>query len=302
VSRILVTGAGGFVGRHAVDHLGARGHEVIAVSSRARQREDRPGVQWVQCDLLAPNAAAELTGAVRATHLLHLAWYAAHRAYWTSPQNLEWVGASLRLLRAFGENGGARVVMAGTCAEYEWGHESRFVEGATPLAPATLYGAAKHGLGVVADAYAQQEGLSLARGRIFFTFGAGEAEERLVPAVARALLSGREARVTHGAQIRDFLVVDELAAAFGALMESGVEGAVNIASGAPIALRDLVAMVGDATGRPDLIRYGALEPPPGDPAEIVADVRRLREEVGWAPRESLADGVERVVAWWRGRA
>ena len=101
--------------------------------------------------------------------------------------------------------------MAGTCAEYEWEARGRFVEGQTPLVPQTLYGAAKHGLGVVAQAYARQEGLSLAWGRIFFTFGPGEAAGRLVPSVARALLRGEEAPVTQGAQIRDFLAVDELA-------------------------------------------------------------------------------------------
>ena len=166
--------------------------------------------------------------------------------------------------------------MAGTCAEYEWGARGRFVERQTPLVPQTLYGAAKHGLGVVAQAYARQEGLSLAWGRIFFTFGPGEAAGRLVPSVARALLRGEEAPVTHGAQVRDFLAVDELAAAFVALLESPVEGAVNVASGEPIALRQLVAMVGEAAGRPDLIRYGAITPRPGEPAEIVADVHRLQ--------------------------
>jgi nucleoside-diphosphate-sugar epimerase len=253
----------------------------------------------VRCDLLRPEAPKELTALACASHLLHLAWYAEHGAFWTSLQNLEWVSASLRLLQAFGESGGGRAVIAGTCAEYEWGIERRFVEGQTAMVPRTLYGAAKHGLGLVADAYARQEGLSLAWGRIFFTFGPGEAPGRLVPSVARALLRGEEAPVTHGEQIRDFLAVDELAAAFAALLESPVEGPVNVASGDPIKLRQLVAMIGEAAGRPDLIRYGAITPRPGEPAEIVADVHRLHDEVGWSPRKGLAESIARTVGWWR---
>ena len=84
-----------------------------------------------------------------------------------------------------------------------------------------------------------------------------------------------------------------------ALLNSPVEGAVNVASGEPIAVRQLVAMVGEAAGRPDLIRYGAITPRPGEPAEIVADVHRLREEVGWRPREDLVDSIGRTVRWWR---
>jgi nucleoside-diphosphate-sugar epimerase len=299
MSAVLVTGATGFVGRHAVDALVARGHEVVAVTSREAGEESRPGVRWIRTDLLEPGAAGELTAAAPSAQLLHLAWYAEHGAFWRSPRNLQWVGASLELLRAFSEAGGARAVVAGTCAEYAWGLQGRCVEGRTPTAPATLYGAAKDGLRVVAEAYAGQQGLSLAWGRIFFTFGPEEPAGRLVPSVARALLSGEPAPVTHGEQIRDFLAVDELGDAFAALLDSSVQGPVNLASGEPIALRDLVAMVGEATGRPELIRYGALAARPDEPAAIVGDVARLRQEVGWQPRAPLGDGLRRAVQWWR---
>jgi nucleoside-diphosphate-sugar epimerase len=299
MSRVLLTGARGFVGSHVVESLVARGHDVLAVSSRAPQYEPRPSVRWLQCDLLRPQTAEELVRGSGATHLIHLAWYAEHGSFWTSIQNLEWVSASLRLLRAFAQAGGRRATVAGTCAEYAWGLDGPCVERETPLAPATLYGAAKHGLNVVAEAYARQEGLSLAWGRVFFCFGPGEAPGRLLPSVARALLRGEEAPVTPGDQLRDFLPVSELADAFASLLDSEVEGPVNLASGEPVTLRELVAMVGEAAGHPELIRYGALAPRPGEPREIVAAVDRLRDEVGWRPTESLSDGVARAVEWWR---
>ena len=108
--------------------------------------------------------------------------------------------------------------------------------------------------------------------------------------------------MTHGTQVRDFLAVEELGDAFAALLDSEVEGPVNVASGEPIALRELVELVAQATGRPELVRLGAVEPRPGEPAELVADVARLADEVGWRPREPLAAGVERAVAWWREQA
>ena len=197
---------------------------------------------------------------------MHLAWYAEHGSFWTAPENLDWVGATLALLRAFREAGGERAVVAGSCAEYAWDGEGRCIEGTTPLRPATLYGAAKHAAHVAAEAYASQEGLSLAWGRIFFSFGPGEAPGRLIPSVAGALLRGEEAPVTGGEQVRDFLAVEELGDAFAALLDSDVEGAVNVASGRGAPVRDLVAMVARAAGGEDLVRYGALPPAPGDPA------------------------------------
>jgi nucleoside-diphosphate-sugar epimerase len=295
VSRVLVTGATGYVGRPVVDALRRRGHDVVATSSRG-------GPGTVRADLLAPGGPAALVAEAGADHLVHLAWYAEHGRFWTAPENLDWVGATLALLRAFRGAGGRRAVVAGTCAEYAWDGDEPLVEGATPLRPATLYGAAKHAAHVAAEAYARQEGLSLAWGRIFFSFGPGEAPGRLIPAVAAALLRGEEAPVTSGEQVRDFIAVQELADGFGALLDSNVEGAVNVASGRGVPVRDVVAMVGRAAGREELVRYGALPSRPGDPPSVVADVRRLRDEVGWAPREPLEAGIARAVAALRGAA
>jgi nucleoside-diphosphate-sugar epimerase len=290
VSRVLVTGATGFVGRHALEPLRARGLDVVSAS-----RAD--GV-----DLLEPGAAERFVRRVRPTHLLHMAWYAEHGRFWTSRENVRWVEGSLALLRAFAAVGGRRAVLAGSCAEYDWDVAGTCREDITPVRPATLYGAAKHGLHTVATPFASQEGFELAWGRIFFAFGPHEPEGRIVPAVARALLAGEEARVTHGRQVRDFLAVEELGDAFAALVAAdGVQGAVNVASGRALELRRLVGAVADAAGRPELVRYGAIEARPGEPDELVADVTRLRDDVGWMPRETLEEGVARAVAWWRGR-
>ena len=127
--RVLLTGASGFIGRHVVPLLKSREFEVHAISrSRA--------------DLLIPGVAAALVESIRPTHLLHLAWNAEPGRFWTAPDNLDWVAASLGLHRSFAALGGGRAVFAGSCAEYDWTH-SLLDEAATPCAPATLYGIAK---------------------------------------------------------------------------------------------------------------------------------------------------------------
>lgn len=297
MTRVLLTGARGFIGVLALQRLTAEGHDVHAVMTDA-PFPPGGGVTWHRADLLDADETRELVARVRPERLLHLAWYTEHGRYWRAPENLAWVAATLRLLDAFHAAGGSRAVLAGTCAEYDWA-VSPLREDSTPLAPVSLYGTAKHATRLVAQAWAAEVGLELAWGRIFFVYGPGEAPERLVPSVARALLQGREAPTTAGEQVRDFLYVGDVAAAFVALLDSDVTGAVNIASGEGIAVGALVAEVARAVGRHELLRAGAVPMRPGDPAELVGDARRLREEVGFTPAVGVAEGVANAVAYWR---
>lgn len=297
MNRVLVTGATGFIGRGTLEPLVTSGMEVHAVSSHGAPADAPAGVHWHVADLLAPGAEAKLA-ALQATHLLHLAWYAEPGRFWRSPDNMDWVSASLRVIRAFAEAGGRRLVVAGTCAEYEWGDDTVCVENRTRTRPATLYGAAKHGLRTVAAAYADEVGLSMAWGRVFFVFGPHEHPARLAGSVAAALVTGREALCSHGDQVRDFLYAPELAAAFVALLTSEVTGPVNMGSGEPLRVRDLIEALARAAGRPDLVRLGA-RPSPNEPARLTADVTRLRDEVGWTRSISLDEAAARTVAWWR---
>lgn len=332
MSRVLVTGAGGFVGRHTLLPLLASGYEVHAVTSQALSAGGLPAgtpmpvdalreVRWHRADLLAPESAGTLMREVRPSHLLHMAWYTRPGTSWTAIENLDWVQASLRLLRAFGELEGRRVVLAGTCAEYAWERRTHCVEEAplptgaraeeqvgaisarvqpTRVRPATLYGAAKHGLHVIAERWAPQAGVELAWGRIFYTYGPQEHPARLVSGVAIALLRGEEAPCTHGTQVCDYLSTPDLGGAFAALLDSEVTGPVNMASGEPVRVADVVAAIAAAAGRPELVRLGALPQRPGEPERLTADVRRLREEVGWSPSVDLWEGALRTVEWWRG--
>jgi nucleoside-diphosphate-sugar epimerase len=289
----MLTGATGFVGRHALTALIEAGHEVPAVARR-RGRDSR--AIWHEVDLLT---GCDVVGDVKPEILVHLAWYAEHGKFWTSVENVRWVEASLALLRAFAAWGGRRAVMAGTCAEYEWSREV-YPESALQR-PATLYGAAKHGLQVIASALAEQEDLSLAWGRLFFLYGPFEAPGRFVPSLVLPLLRREPARMTEGSQRRDFLHAADAGAAFAALTDSPVTGAVNVASGTAVALRELARRIAQLLDGDELLQIGARPMPEGEPSALVADVRRLREEVGWSPKIGLDEGLEEVIAWWRER-
>ncbi|NJM40383.1 MAG: NAD(P)-dependent oxidoreductase [Anaerolineae bacterium] len=161
MKRVLLTGASGFIGRHAIRPLLDGGYEVHAIARDVESlRAWAPAeVSFHPASLLDAAQTQAIVRAIRPTHLLHLAWYVAHGKFWAAPENLDWVAASLYLLRAFTDAGGQRVVMAGTCAEYDWVGDGGVawngvcVEEGTPLKPATLYGASKHALQTLLRAF-----------------------------------------------------------------------------------------------------------------------------------------------------
>jgi nucleoside-diphosphate-sugar epimerase len=149
--------------------------------------------------------------------------------------------------------------------------------------------------------YSRDSGLSSAWGRIFFQFGPDEDPERLVPSVICNLLANREAPCSHGRQVRSFLHVADVGAAFAAVLDSRLEGPVNIGSGERISIAELIYGIARQIGRADLVRLGAIEAPAGEPAVLVPDLDRLHREVAFRPRYGLNDGLADTIAWWRQR-
>lgn len=297
---VLLTGASGFVGRHAVSALAARGCRIHAV---ARNAPSEPMAEWHEADLLDPAARRSLIETVRPTHLLHLAWEARHGYFWQAPENLDWTAATLDLLRCFQAAGGRRFTIAGTCAEYDWAspalETSGCIERETAIRPATLYGTAKAATQEICAAFARVTGMHGAWGRVFFPYGPFEPPDRLIPSVIRALQSGVDATVDNGSVVRDFLHVRDAASALVAVLLSEVEGPVNIASGSGVRLSEIAARIAEMLGRKSGVIVNSRATGPDNPARLVADGTRLMREVGFTPTVRLEDGLLEACHWWQ---
>ena len=286
--KVLLTGGSGFLGRHVLAALARHGIETVAVG----RRKPEAASAFIEADLLAAADFAEIVRDAGATHLLHLAWYAEHGKYWTSPLNLRWADATARLAEAFCDGGGKKLVIAGTCAEYDWSH-GICLEDTTPLAPATLYGAAKDAARRLAMAVCGQHGVPCAWGRIFLPFGPGEAPQRLIPALIDVFAGKRAPFGVNAEACRDFLHASDVAEGFVALLHRG-EGAFNISSGEPVRLANLVALLAemlDADPRAVLDLPGGRS---GEPSLLAGDTAKLKA-LGWDKRIALRDGLQEMI-------
>lgn len=319
MKRVLVTGASGFIGQAAAVALRGHADEIHTVHHKARQMSDSRNHT---ADLLDPQQVDRLLERVKPTHLLHFAWYAEHGKYWTSPLNLDWVTASLRLFQRFAENGGQRAVFAGTCAEYDWSAPTPVLgyseepdrrarhadpanitnvpaqslnEDASPSNPSTLYGVCKNSLRQIIDKFAAQTGVTVAWGRIFFLYGPGEHPNRLIPSILHPLLNNQPAIVRSGGHVRNLMHVDDVAAAFVHVLNSNITGIVNIAHPQAVTLGDAARLLGELTGKQHLLRIEQAPATKENPLVLTADVGKLTS-IGFTPRYSLRDGLSALLS------
>jgi nucleoside-diphosphate-sugar epimerase len=122
-----------------------------------------------------------------------------------------------------------------------------------------------------------------------------------VPHVVRSLLSGQDVPVTSGTQIRDFLHVADVASALVDVTGSNHVGTVNIGSGRPVSVRDVVSCIAGILDGSGSVQFGARPDSPSDPPFICANNSVLVDEVGWSPRFDLETGLRDTVAWWSTR-
>ena len=298
---MFLTGATGFIGSHMARLLARNGCEVYALvrkdSKLWRISDIVPALHLVSGDLLEMDQLHRQLREIGPELCIHLAWYVEPGKYLMSLDNLSCLTASIDLASRLSSLGCKRLVAVGTCFEYDT--DLGYLSEDSRTAPRTMYAASKLGLQLVLEHLAQITGMQVAWIRLFYQYGPFEDQRRLVPSVICSLLSNREAKVTKGEQVRDFLHVEDVASAILAVSRSQLSGPVNVGSGKPTLVRDLVAKIGEILGHSELIRFGALRYGASEPFFICANNRRLVENTDWVPHYDLEGGLRGTVMWWK---
>jgi len=240
-STVLVTGASGFVGRHLVQALLARGSKVRAVSRSIETLRELPWFEEVECvaaDIHQPQLDIDrLVEGVDA--IAHLAWDGLpnYQALFHFERNLPLDYGFLKRVIEAGVN---QVLVTGTCFEY--GLQSGPLSEAQAAQPATPYGLAKHTLRLFLEALQRERGFTLQWARLFYLHGEGQNPNSLLAALDRAIDAGdAQFNMSMGDQLRDYLEITEAAAQLATLIaRPDVGGVINCCSGRPVSVRALV--------------------------------------------------------------
>ena len=280
--KVLLTGATGFIGSHVLKQLEDAEIDFIVAG---RTRPAAYTGDFIETDLLQVGISKDVIQLARVSHLIHLAWYTEHGAYWKSPLNLRWVDATVQLTEAFCLAGGKQMVLAGTCAEYDWSY-GYCNEANTPLNPASLYGKAKDVTRRLVTAICAEHQVTCSWGRVFLPYGPGEDSRRLIPALMNVFDGKRDPFGVNASPFRDFLHVEDVAAGFLTLLQKGSAGDFNICSGQPVQITEVVKLLARSRNVDPKLVLGLTANRPGEPALLIGDNQKIMQ-LGWRPKHNI---------------
>ena len=314
--RVLVTGGAGYIGAHAVAALRERGDDVVVVDDLSTGRADRiPGVEVHSLDLRRVDEQDRLSRILSEHATEAVMHFAAKKRVDESmvlPADyaLANIGATAVLVGAMRDAGCRRLVLSSTAAVY--GDVDGVVAEDAATTPISPYGWSKLAAEQLVTAAGAADGLSAISLRYFNVGGARDAmlaeteAMNLIPQVLRQLEHGRRPQIfgtdyptPDGTCVRDFIHIDDVIAAHIAALDHLVAVApgnlvLNVGTGLGASVAEVVRAVCAASGvanEPELLPRRI-----GDSATVVADVRRIRAELGWSAERSLAEIVDSAVA------
>ncbi len=304
--RVALTGTSGFLGRRVAARARQRGWEVRGLT-RTPGRAAPDGVQLVVGDLSMPSVAADLMrGADVFIHLASLGVQSRDREWGASIEtNVEHL---IPWLQASQEAGVARQVVAGTCLEYRghgvlpdapWDGPAPRCREDDSLEAGSIYGATKAAGGLLARAWARTAGADLRYLRLSSLYGPDDDAEKFLPSLIRASCRGETFAMSAGAQVREWLWVDDAAEAVLLAAEGGAPATqtINVGTGEGVSLIELASRVFRLAGQDRaLIRAGTVAYRPGEVHHLVMDSARAHADLGWSPRVALDDGLRALLA------
>ena len=294
--KFAVTGAAGFIGSHLAEALAAAGHDVVGIDcftdyyDRELKEENARGLDLRRIDLAED--PIDLDGV---DGVFHLAAQPGVRSFGdVFPVYLRNnVLASQRLFEAAARDG-VRVVVASSSSIY--GEAARYpTPEDTEPRPLSPYGITKLAVEQLAHAYERSFELDVVLLRYYNVFGPRQRPDMAFTRMVFALAEGRPFELYgDGRQSRGWTYIGDTVAANMLAMERG-SGTYNVGGGVEASMLESIAVLERVAGRPLEVRERP--PVPGDQRRTQADSTRIREELGWAPRVSLEDGLSAQWEW-----
>jgi GDP-4-dehydro-6-deoxy-D-mannose reductase len=308
---ILITGVGGFVGRHLARLCVERGAEIAGIG-RGEQPDLAGLAAYERVDLTDGEAVRAAVARFEPARVFHLAGEASVARSWDAPAEViaSNVSSSLNLLEALRlEAPEAAVLVA--CSGEEYGRPLALpVDESQPLEPRNPYAASKSMVDLLAGSYAATHGMQVVRTRAFNHAGPGQSDTYVVAKFARQIAEaeataepGTRSQISTGNLMvrRDFCDVRDVVRAYWMALESGKSDVFNVCSGRSTPVSDILTHLAANSPLDVEVRIDPSRLRNNEVMEIRGSHEKLTKETGWQPEIELADTLRDTLEWWRER-
>lgn len=302
--RFFVTGATGFVGSCLTRKLAELGCEVHALVRATSKRWRLGGLEQKVTlhigDLNDGERLRELIGEIQPTVVYHLAVHGAYPTQTNADQIiLTDMFGTYNLLKACSEVDYKVFVNTGSSSEY--GCKQYAMRECDLLEPTSYYAVAKAAQTLVSQHMARADRRPINTFRLFSVYGPYEEPTRLVPTLVRRCLESKELDMVSPDTVRDFVYVDDVVEAYLQIGQLSLQcGEVfNIGTGIQSSMRDVVRAVFQSAGAKVKVNWGTMPARSWDTETWLADTTKVRRILKWAPRTSLAEGIQKTTEWFR---
>lgn len=306
---MLVTGGAGFIGSHLVDRLVDAGHDVVVLDNFSTGRlnnisnsQRRRNFRLVRADVrrIPPSFAKRLK---RVDRVVHLAAATSVQESIRDPVHTTEVNVAgtLNVLEIAKALKAERVVFASSAAVYGKLQTFPILED-MPLAPISPYGASKGACEHYLASFEENHGVEAVSLRLFNVYGPRQTASQyagVISIFAKRSLQEKPLQIYgDGSQTRDFVFVSDVVDATVNALEKNFKSRVfNIASGREITILELAKNIGEISGTQSRLEFRP--PRSGDITRSVADVSRARNELGFAAKTTMTDGLSATIQWFK---
>jgi nucleoside-diphosphate-sugar epimerase len=304
IKRIFITGATGFIGNHLTKSLISDGYELGILlrsgSETSPLSETIDKISIYRGDVRDGEGISRIFREFKPDAVFHLVTYYAVEHV---PQDIGAmidtnVKGTVNLLDAARVHGVKLFVNTSTCAVYEQQKDRPLTETDT-VRPQNLYAVTKLQAEEVCKFYAYNYGVNGITLRLFPPYGPSDHERRLIPYVIKCFVGGQSPALTTGLQTWDFVYVDDVIDAYRAVLNTypfkTPYDVINIGTGQPVSIRDVVLTIKRMTGSDIELCWGAVPHRKNEVWFNSADIRKANLVLGWTPKISLNDGIKKMV-------